>query len=332
MKVAFFDVHSFEKGFFEAENASDHELFFIDAQLSVKTAPLALGYPVICPFVNDQINAPVLDVLAPAGLRLVAMRSAGYNNVDVQACARHNVRVMRVPAYSPYAVAEHALALILALNRKIHRAYARVREMNFSLDGLVGFDLHGKTIGVLGTGKIGSIFCQMMSGFGMRILAFDPLPNQELVDRYGVRYTGRDDLFRKSDIISLQLPLTEQTRYIINAKAISLMKPGVLIVNTGRGGLIDTRALVHGLKHKLIGGAGLDVYEEEEGIFFKDHSESGVNDDVLARLLTFPNVLITAHQAFLTREALQNIASTTIQNISDFEAGRPLAHEVKTAA
>ncbi len=332
MKIAFFDSHNFERSAFETGNGAlkaPHEIDFLRVQLSHETAPLGLHYPAICAFVNDRLDRYIINMLADGGLKLVALRSAGYNNVDLDACREHNIKVVHVPAYSPYAVAEHALTLLMALNRKIHRAYNRVRELDFSLSGLVGFDLNGKTVGIVGTGRIGAILCRIMWGLGTKVLAYDPYKNEELVKQFGVEYVDLETLYRESDIISLQIPLLESTRYMINEKAISQMKPGVFIINTGRGALIDTKALIEGLKNKKIGGAGLDVYEEEEGIFFRNLSETGLQDDVLARLLTFPNVIVTAHQAFLTKEAIQNIATTTLQNISDFEAGKPLVNAVK---
>jgi D-lactate dehydrogenase len=256
------------------------------------------------------------------------LRCAGYNNVDLEAAKELGLPIVRVPEYSPYAVAEHALALILALNRKITRAYNRVREGNFSLEGLVGFDLHGKTVGIIGTGKIGGVFARLIHGFGCDILAYDIKQNSELVEQLGVRYVPLAELYQKSDVISLHVPLLPQTRQIINAKAIAQMKDGVFLINTSRGALIDTRALLEGLKSQKIGAAGLDVYEEEEGVFFEDLSGQILKDDVLARLLTFPNVLITSHQAFLTREALTNIAHTTLESVTAFEAGKPLKNQI----
>lgn len=261
-------------------------------------------------------------------MRLVALRSAGFNHVDLEAAARLGLRVVRVPEYSPYAVAEHTVALVLALNRKIHRAYARVREANFSLDGLVGFDLHGKTVGVVGAGRIGAVMLRIMHGFGCRLLAHDLASSDALVRDLGVCYVDLAELFEQSDIISLHVPLTPTTRHLIDARALGLMKRDVLLINTGRGALIDTRALVAALKQGAIGGAGLDVYEEEEGVFFHDLSNQVLQDDVLARLLTFPNTLITSHQGFLTREALDNIADTTLASLTAFERREPLAHEV----
>lgn len=328
MKIALFGTHRFERAFFEEANQEfRHEVIYFDPCLDRLTAKLAQGFDVVCSFVNDHVDAETIRILKDEGVRLIALRSAGYNHVDLKAASRSGIPVVRVPEYSPYAVAEHAVALILALNRKIHHAYIRVRELNFSLDGLVGFDLHGKTVGIIGTGRIGSVLARIMSGFGCKILAHDIQPNPDLAT--GASYVDLPALYRQSDIISLHLPLTGKTRHLIDAKAIALMKAGVMLINTGRGALIDSKALIDALKTRQIGAAGLDVYEEEEGVFFNDLSDRVLNDDILARLLTFPNVLITSHQAFLTREALTNIARTTFQNISDFESGRPLRNEVK---
>jgi D-lactate dehydrogenase len=260
---------------------------------------------------------------------LIALRSAGYNHVDLDAAGRLGFVVVRVPEYSPHAVAEHTVGLILALNRKTHRAYNRVREANFSLEGLVGFDLVGKTCGIVGTGKIGAVVARILRGFGCRLLAFDLTPNQTFSQQFDVQYTELPTLYRDSDIISLHVPLTPATQHLINAEALAQMKPGVMLINTGRGALVDSRALIDALKRGQVGAAGLDVYEEEEGIFFRNLSEQVLQDDVLARLLTFPNVLITSHQAFLTREALANIADTTLANVSAFERGERLLNEVR---
>jgi D-lactate dehydrogenase len=331
MRIAFFDTHTFDRTAFEQCNSSlgnPHEITYIEARLTADTAAAAKGYPAICVFVNDRVTSDVIGALAEHGLRIIALRSAGFNHVDLPSCKKHGITVVRVPAYSPYAVAEHALCLLLALNRKIHRAYLRVRELNFSLEGLVGFDIHGKTVGILGTGKIGEAFARIMRGFGCRILAYDITPDERLIAENVVEYCTLSDLYREADIISLHVPLTDTTRHIIDERALSLMKKGVVLINTGRGGLIDTKAMIAALKKGTIGGAGLDVYEEEEGIFFFDLSDKGLQDDTLARLLTFPNVLITAHQAFLTHEALHEIARTTIQNVSLFERGEPLQNQI----
>lgn len=263
------------------------------------------------------------------GVKIIGLRSAGYNHVDLKAAKQHGITITRVPEYSPYAVAEHTVALILAMNRKIHRSFNRIRELNFSLNGLVGFDLHGKTVGVIGTGRIGTIFARIMGGFGCKILAFDRIYDATIVTTAGMQYSPLNEVLSKSDIISLHVPLTPETRHLINETAFAKMKRDVMLINTSRGGLTETKALISALKSGKIGYAGLDVYEEEEGVFFNDLSESGLQDDVLARLLTFPNVLITSHQAFLTREALANIATTTFKNFSDYENGRLLANEVR---
>jgi D-lactate dehydrogenase len=329
MNILLFDTHSYEREAFMAANQDvGHALTFLEPRLTRETAALAAGYDVVCAFVNDRLDEPALRVLRDAGVRLVALRSAGFNHVDLTAAAALDLPVVRVPEYSPYAVAEHAVGLVLTLNRKIHRAYARVREWNFSLDGLVGFDLQGKTVGVIGTGKIGRVAAQIFHGFGCRLLAHDINPDAALVDRCHVRYVDLAELYRESHIVSLHLPLTPSTHHMINDEALSHMRRGIMIINTGRGALIDSRALLAALKTGHVGAAGLDVYEEEEGIFFQDLSNKVLQDDVLARLLTFPNVLVTAHQAFLTGEALANIASTTLANITAFERGGPLANEV----
>ena len=330
MKVAVFDSHKYDRIAMEAANAKfGHTLHFIESRLTEATAKLADGFQGICSFVNDRLNKDVLRVLRAEGVRIVALRSAGFNHVDLACAEELGIAVTRVPEYSPYAVAEHAVALILVLNRKVHRSFNRVREFNFSLDGLVGFDLHGKTVGVIGTGRIGAVFARIMRGFGCRVLACDRNPDRNLANATGVEYVALSELLALSDIVSLHVPLTPETKHILNCDAFALMKPGVILVNTSRGALIETKALISCLKSGLIGSAGLDVYEEEEGVFFEDHSELGLQDDVLARLLTFPNVVVTSHQAFLTREALANIADTTLQSFQDFELDRPLANAVR---
>jgi D-lactate dehydrogenase len=330
MRVALFDTHSYERESFTTANERfGHDLTLLEPRLTRETAALAAGHEAVCAFVNDRLDRQTLDVLRESGVRLIALRSAGYNHVDLAAAAEFGLPIVRVPEYSPYAVAEHAVGLVLALNRKIHRAYARVREWNFSLDGLVGFDLHGKTVGLIGTGRIGQAAAQIFHGFGFRILAHDTRPDPALAARAGVRYVGLAEIYRESHIISLHVPLTPATRHLIDASALSSMKPGVMIINTGRGALIDSRALIGALKTGHVGAAGLDVYEEEEGVFFRDLSNTVLQDDVLARLLTFPNVLVTSHQAFLTEEALANIATTTLSNITAFERGEPLTNEVR---
>lgn len=322
-----FDMHAYERASFDAANADfGHELTYLEPRLQRATAPLAHGYDAVCAFVNDRLDRPTLESLRAGGCKLVALRSAGYNHVDLAAAHDVGLPVVRVPEYSPYAVAEHAVALVMTLNRKIHRAYARVREWNFSLDGLVGFDLHGKTVGIVGTGKIGRVAARIFGGFGCRVLAYDVAPSGDL------DYVDLPELYRASDIISLHVPLTPTTHHMIDTAALGMMKRGVMIVNTGRGALIDSRALIEALKTGHLGGAGLDVYEEEEGVFFQDLSNQVLQDDVLARLLTFPNVLITSHQAFLTREALASIAHTTLANVRAFERGEPLVNEVRLEA
>ena len=322
MTVAVFDTHRFDRQAFERANSrNDHDLTFFEPRLTRDTAALAGGFGAVCPFVNDLLDAETLTLLARQSIRLIALRSAGFNHVDLAAAARLDLPVVRVPAYSPHAVAEHAVALILTLNRKTHRAFNRVRENNFSLDGLVGFDLHEKAVGIVGTGRIGAVTLRIMRGFGCRLLAYDLMPDATLAAELGVQYMPLDQLLGEADIVSLHVPLTPETRHLIDAKALALMKPGVMLINTGRGALIDARALVASLKTGHIGAAGLDVYEEEEGVFFRDLSDQVLQDDVLARLLTFPNTLVTSHQAFLTHEALANIAETTLSNISAFERG-----------
>lgn len=331
MKVAFFDTHKFDRDSFEASNARlsySLDIDYISSPLTAQTARLAHGCEAVCIFVNDQIDSETAKILADQGIGLVALRCAGYNNVDMVACQSNSIRVVRVPAYSPHAVAEHAAGLMLTLNRKIHRAYCRIREMNFSLDGLVGFDLYSKRIGIIGTGKIGAAFAAICSGFGMRIFAYDVYQNAELAARFGVEYVDLKTLYRESDIISLHAPLNPETFHIINQQTLDLMKRGVMIINTSRGALIDTAALIEGLKSGIVGSAGLDVYEEEEGVFFEDLSQTIMRDDVLARLLTLPNVIVTSHQAFLTQEALGNIASTTLNSIAAYASGRALENEI----
>ena len=323
MNVAIFSAKKYDREFLSRANASRHHLGFFEAHLNEETVGLATGSQAVCAFVNDQVNAAVIERLHLLGVRLIALRCAGYNNVDLAAATKHGITVVRVPAYSPYAVAEHTIALMLALNRKLHRAYNRVREGNFALDGLVGFDMNGKTVGIIGTGKIGTVVAQILTGFGCPTLAFDPFPN-EACRSLGVRYVELNELFAQSDIITLHCPLTPENKYIINAAAIARMKNGVMLINTSRGALLDTLAIIERLKSGKISYLGLDVYEEEEEIFFEDRSGLILSDDVFARLLTFPNVIITGHQAFFTREALLNIAGTTIANITKFESNQPL--------
>lgn len=326
MKTAFFSTQPYDKEYFTRYNTT-HELVFLDAPLDEKTAALAAGCEAICAFVNDTINEKVIQLLAQQGVRLIAMRSAGYNNIDLNAAQAHHIAIVRVPAYSPHAVAEHAVALILALNRKTHKAYNRVREGNFSLEKLTGFDLYGKTVGVIGTGKIGQVFCEIMLGFGCKVLAFDMIANRDM-EAKGVEYLPLVKLLPQCDIISLHCPLTEQTHHIINTDTLALMKQGVMLINTSRGALIDTAAAIQALKTGRLRYLGIDVYEQEEKLFFHNLSEEIIEDDTIMRLMSFPNVLITAHQGFFTDEALTQIARTTLQNISDFEAGRKLVNKV----
>lgn len=330
MRLAVFDTHRYDQEALERANTRfGHTLVFLEPRLTAQTAQLAHGFEGVCSFVNDKVDAAALEALHAGGTRVVALRSAGYNHVDLVAAGRLGIKVVRVPEYSPYAVAEHAVALVLALNRRIHQAFARVRDWNFSLDGLVGFDLHGKTVGIVGTGRIGRAVARIFHGFGCRLLCFDAAPEESLERELGARYAPLDTLYREADIITLHVPLTPETHHMVDASALEKMKRGVMLINTGRGALIDSRALIAALKRGHIGAAGLDVYEEEEGVFFQDLSGQVLQDDVLARLLTFPNVLVTSHQAFLTREALGNIADTTLASLQAFERGEPLVHEVK---
>ncbi|MBG1260590.1 2-hydroxyacid dehydrogenase [Nostoc commune] len=329
MKVAVFSTKVYDRKFLsDANSPAQHELVFFEPRLNRDTAILAAGFGAVCVFVHDQVDAPTLELLASRGTRLVVLRCAGFNNVDLQAAADLGITVVRVPAYSPYGVAEHAVGLILSLNRKIHRAYNRVREGNFSLDGLLGFNLHERTVGIVGTGKIGLILGQIMKGFGCHILAYDVYRNPEL-EALGGKYVELSELFANSDIISLHCPLTPETHHLINAEAIEKIKPGVMLINTSRGALIDTQAVIEGLKSGKIGYLGVDVYEQESELFFEDLSGAIIQDDIFQRLTTFPNVLITGHQAFFTAEALHNIAETTFANIADIEQGRPCANEIR---
>ena len=329
MKVAIYDTHNFEKEMIrEANKDFLHEIHFFEVRLTKETALMARGYDCISAFTNDKLDEEVLTLLSSEGIKLIALRSAGFNHIDLLAAKKLGLKVVRVPEYSPFSVAEYAVGLILCLNRKIHKAYNRVREGNFSLDGLVGFDLHGKTIGVIGTGRIGQAFIRIMRGFGCHVLAFDLLPNRQFADEVGCRYTSFEEVIEMSDIISLHLPLSKESTHLINNETFQKMKKGCILINTGRGKLIDTKALISSLKRGDINGAGLDVYEEEENFFFQDHSGQVLQDDVLARLMTFPNVLLTSHQGFLTKEAIHNIAHTTLQNINDFEKNLPLKNQV----
>jgi D-lactate dehydrogenase len=322
--IAVFDTKPYDRDALQrASNTGHVEWRFLDFRLTKETATLAKGAQAVCVFVNDQLDRPCLEALAGQGIKLVALRCTGFNNVDLAAAKELKVTVTRVPIYSPYAVAEHAVALLLTLNRKTHRAFNRVRELNFSLTGLVGFDLHGKTAGIIGTGKIGRIVGQILRGFGMKVLACDPFPNPEWAAQNGVEYVSPATLAASCDVISLHVPLTPETKHIIRRETLEKMKPGTILINVSRGALIDTTALIEALKSGRLGGVALDVYEEEEGIFFEDLSGQVLQDDELARLLTFPNVIITSHQAFLTHEALSDIARTTITNLEALATGRP---------
>lgn len=318
------------EAFRAADPGTRHEIAELEPRLELATTALAQGSTAVCAFVNDTLDAAVLEALAERGVRHVALRCAGFNHVDLVAAERLGLDVVRVAAYSPNAVAEHTIALILALNRRIHKAYNRVRELNFSLDGLVGFDLAGTTVGVIGTGQIGSLVARLLWHFRCEVLAHDPVQNPAVTE-LGMRYVELDELWRSCDIISLNCPLTPATHHLVSAKSVAKMKPGVMIVNTGRGALIDTRAVIDGLKRRIIGSLALDVYEEEQALFFEDRSDEVLDDDVFARLLTFPNVLITAHQAFLTRQALDAIARTTLANLDDLEAGRSCPNALNPA-
>ncbi len=328
MRIAVFSTKQYDRQFLDAANIhAGHELVYLESRLTLQTAVAAEGAQAVCAFVNDELKANVLNALARHGIVLVALRCAGFNNVDLVAARDLGITVARVPEYSPYAVAEHTVTLILALNRKIHRAYARVREGNFALDGLLGFDLKGRTVGVVGTGKIGTTFARIMTGFGCTILAFDPKPNPDC-EAFGVGYVPMPELLRNADIVSLHCPLTPETHYLIGAGAIAQMRDGTMLINTSRGAVIDTRAVVKALKSGRIGGLGLDVYEEEADLFFEDLSDKVIQDDVFARLLSFPNVLITGHQAFFTADAMRGIAETTMENITSFEQHGRAVHAI----
>jgi D-lactate dehydrogenase len=325
MQIAVFSAHSYDRQFLDAANADGrHRLRYLETRLDASTALAAAGSTAVCAFVNDRIDAATLAVLKAQGVALVLLRCAGFNHVDLAAAAAQSIAVARVPEYSPYAVAEHTVALILTLNRKIHRAHARVREGNFALEGLLGFDLHGSTVGIVGTGKIGACFARIMAAFGCRLLAHDPLPNPALA-ALGVQYLDLGGVLEASDIISLHCPLTPATRHLIDTAALQRIKRGAMLINTSRGAVVDTRAVIAALKRGQLGGLGLDVYEEEADLFFNDLSENVIQDDVFARLLTFPNVLITGHQGFFTAQALSAIARTTLANADAFErTGQPL--------
>ena len=330
MRIAFFDTRSYDKNSFEKSNESfGYEIDFRDYKLNENTALTAKGFDAVCVFVNDVVNENVISILKDCGVKLIALRCAGFNNVDLAACKEAGIKVARVPAYSPYAVAEHGASLLMALTRHIPQAYLRTKTANFNIEGLTGRELHGLTAGILGTGKIGQIMADILKGFGMKIIAYDPFPNENWAKSSGAEYVSLIDIFKRSDVLSLHCPLTEQTKHIVNLDSMKMMKKDSIIINTGRGALIDSKALVHALKHGLIGGIGMDVYEEESKYFFSDWSTDIMTDDVLARLLTFPNVIITSHQAFLTTNALKNLSDTTLENIRAFEHEEELVNEVK---
>ncbi|WP_333833018.1 2-hydroxyacid dehydrogenase [Rubrimonas sp.] len=321
MDVAVFSTQVYDQQTFEAANPRfGHSLTFFESRLSRETRELANGFPAICAFVNDVLDREVLTALRDGGARMIALRCAGFNNLDLEAARELGIAVSRVPAYSPFAVAEHTVGLILALNRRIHRAYNRVRESNFALNGLMGFDLRGRTAGIVGTGRIGRQVAQALKGFDMELLGYDVFENPDCV-AMGMRYVPLDELLAQSDVISLHCPLTPDTHHMINPRSVALMKPGAMLINTGRGALVDAQAAIDGLKSGRIGHLGLDVYEQEENLFFHDHSNEVLQDDAFGRLLTFPNVLVTGHQAFFTREALDEIAETTLDSVAQFEAG-----------
>jgi D-lactate dehydrogenase len=331
MNVAVFSAKAYDRRFFDAANETHgHEIAYFEARLTCETAALAAGFDVVCPFVNDVVDRRTIDCLADHGVRMLALRSAGFNHVDVEAAADRGIVVTRVPAYSPHSVAEHTVGLVLALERKIHRAHARVREGNFALEGLLGHDLRGRTVGIVGTGRIGEAVARIFAGFGCRLLGFDPFPNPACAG-LGMEYVDLDSLFRGSDVITLHTPLTAETHHLVDEGALASMKDGVMLVNTSRGALVDTAAVIDALKTGKVGSLGLDVYEEEEGLFFEDLSNRIIQDDVFSRLLTFPNVIVTGHQAFFTVEALEEIAATTLGNVTAFAAGRESGNELDPA-
>jgi D-lactate dehydrogenase len=325
MKVAVFSAERYDREFLNAANVTEgHQLKFFDLPLTFESANMAAGYDAVCIFVNDTADAAVLDALQRGGTRLVALRCTGFNNVDLPAAARLGIKVVRVVDYSPYSVAEHAVALLLAINRKIHRAYNRTRDSNFALDGLMGFDVHGKTVAVIGTGKIARI----MLGFGCEVIGYDTYPSAEF-EALGAHYAEPGEIGARADIISLHCPLTPETHHIVNAKTLARMKPGALLVNTSRGGLVHTEAVIEALKSGQLGGLALDVYEQEAGLFFRDLSSTVITDDVLQRLISLPNVIVTGHQAFFTREAVTTICETTLRSVTEFATGKPLSNEIK---
>jgi D-lactate dehydrogenase len=331
MKVAVFSTKPYDRQFLDAENQKHgHELLFLEPRLTRDTTALTAACGAVCVFINDTLDGETLRAIAAQGVQLIALRSAGFNHVDLRVAAELGLTVVRVPAYSPYAVAEHAVALILSLNRKIYRAYNRVREDNFALEGLLGFDLHGSTVGVVGTGKIGQCFAQIMHGFGCRLLAYDPYPNPAC-QGLGVEYVDLPSLLAASDVVSLHCPLTPKNYHLINTDTLAYLKPGAMVINTSRGALLDTPAVITAIKSGRIGYLGIDVYEQEEALFFEDLSNTVIQDDTFQLLQSFPNVVITAHQAFFTRNALTNIAETTLTNITDFAQGRPCANQIPLA-
>ena len=329
-KIAFFDTRSYDKEAFTKENEKfGYEIDFFDFKLNEKTALTAKDFDAVCVFVNDVVNADVISILKNCGIKIILLRCAGFNNVDLAAAEKAGIQVVRVPAYSPHAVADHGAALLLSLTRHIPQAYLRTKTVNFNIEGLTGRDLFGLTAGVFGTGKIGQCMADILKGFGMKVICYDPFPNENWAKEKGFSYVDIDTIFKESDVLSFHCPLTDETYHIVNHDNMKKMKSDAVIINTGRGALIDTKALVHALKHKHIGGAALDVYEEESAFFFKDCSAEIIADDVLARLLTFPNVLITGHQAFLTTTALSNIAEVTLNNFSSFLSGKELVNKVQ---
>ncbi|SEK22621.1 D-lactate dehydrogenase [Maribacter orientalis] len=329
MKVAVFDTHKFEKEYLLEANGEKNELKLLDTYLTVDTVELANGYDAISIFTEDDASEKVLDKLKKLGVKFIVLRSAGFNNVDIAHAKKLGIRVARVPEYSPYAVAEFTVAVMLSLNRKLTRTHYRIMEMNYSLDGLVGFDMHGKTVGIVGTGKIGRVVVKILHGFGCRLLTYDVVEDPELIEQYGLIYTDLDTLCHQSDIITLHAPLTAQTHHMINERRIVRMKNGVMLINASRGALVNTKDVIDGLKSKHIGYFGMDVYEEEKGLFFEDHSEDILEDDQIARLMAFNNVFISSHQAFLTDTALKNIAKTTIENLDCLEKGEACENEIK---
>lgn len=324
-KIAFFSTKHYDQEFFNSAIANsnlDYKLVYHNYELNIDTACLAKNADVVCVFVNDKLNKDVISQLVSMGVKLIALRCAGFNNIDLQAAKANKLPIVRVPAYSPYAVAEHAMGLILNLNRKIHKAYIKTRENNFSLDGLLGFDLHGKTAGVIGTGNIGEVMTQILNGFGMKLLGYDIVQNSKC-KTLGMKYVSLEELLKNSDIVTLHCPLTPETRYFINQNTLAIMKPHALLINTSRGATVNTKAVIDALKNKKLGGFGLDVYEHEGDFFFKDLSDEIIPDDLISRLVTFPNVILTGHQGFFTKEALENIANTTLENIDLFLTNKP---------